>query len=122
MKDYPKEDEQRRVQIEKATCSLLREHMVACRVQLCRVRGSGPTRMLPRLRRLGHWNKVHGTYCLFGVLAPQASSRDEESHPVPGAYPRDRERQEFDMSEPLDWNAKTIAEFRANEGKGWRAL
>jgi deazaflavin-dependent oxidoreductase (nitroreductase family) len=31
--------------------------------------------------------------------------------------PRDRERQEFDMSEPLDWNAKTIAEFRANEGR-----
>jgi len=28
--------------------------------------------------------------------------------------PRDRERQEFDMS---DWNAKTIAEFRANEGR-----
>src|SRR5260370_24737907 len=31
--------------------------------------------------------------------------------------PRDRERQEFDMSEPLDWNAKTIAEFRANQGR-----
>ena len=31
--------------------------------------------------------------------------------------PRDRERQEFDMSDPLDWNAKTIAEFRANEGR-----
>ena len=31
--------------------------------------------------------------------------------------PRDRERQEFDMSEPLDWNAKTIAELRANEGR-----
>jgi deazaflavin-dependent oxidoreductase (nitroreductase family) len=27
------------------------------------------------------------------------------------------ERQEFDMSEALDWNAKTIAEFRANEGR-----
>jgi deazaflavin-dependent oxidoreductase (nitroreductase family) len=26
-------------------------------------------------------------------------------------------RQEFDMSDPLDWNAKTISEFRANEGK-----
>ena len=27
------------------------------------------------------------------------------------------ERQEFDMSDVLDWNAKTIAEFRANEGR-----
>jgi len=27
------------------------------------------------------------------------------------------ERQEFDMAEALDWNAKTIAEFRANEGR-----
>jgi deazaflavin-dependent oxidoreductase (nitroreductase family) len=27
------------------------------------------------------------------------------------------EWQEFDMSEALDWNAKTIAEFRANEGR-----
>ena len=44
------------------------------RVQLCSVRGSGPSRLLPRLRRLGHWNKVHGTYC-SGVLTPQASSR-----------------------------------------------
>src|SRR5689334_10499506 len=35
----------------------------------------------------------------------------------PSAYLRDRERQEFDMSDPLDWNAKTIAEFRANEGR-----
>src|SRR4029077_17941980 len=26
-------------------------------------------------------------------------------------------RQEFDMSDTLDWNAKTIAAFRANEGK-----
>jgi deazaflavin-dependent oxidoreductase (nitroreductase family) len=26
-------------------------------------------------------------------------------------------RQEFDMSDPLDRNAKTIAEFRANEGR-----
>jgi deazaflavin-dependent oxidoreductase (nitroreductase family) len=33
------------------------------------------------------------------------------------AHTRDRERQEFDMSSPLDWNAKTIAEFRANEGR-----
>jgi len=31
--------------------------------------------------------------------------------------PRDRERQEVDMSDTLDWNAQTIAEFRANEGK-----
>src|SRR4029077_5625146 len=31
--------------------------------------------------------------------------------------PRDRERQEFDMSEALDWNAQTIAEFRANQGR-----
>jgi hypothetical protein len=31
--------------------------------------------------------------------------------------PRDPERQEFDMSNPLDWNAKIIAEFRANEGR-----
>jgi deazaflavin-dependent oxidoreductase (nitroreductase family) len=30
---------------------------------------------------------------------------------------RGRQRQEFDMSEALDWNAKTIEEFRANEGK-----
>jgi deazaflavin-dependent oxidoreductase (nitroreductase family) len=27
------------------------------------------------------------------------------------------ERQEFDMTEALDWNATTIAEFRANEGR-----
>src|ERR1700730_1431313 len=27
------------------------------------------------------------------------------------------ERQECDMTDPLDWNAKTIAEFRANQGK-----
>jgi hypothetical protein len=27
------------------------------------------------------------------------------------------ERQEFDMGDILDWNAKTIAEFRANEGR-----
>jgi len=31
--------------------------------------------------------------------------------------PRDRERQEFDMSDTLDWNARTIAEFRANKGR-----
>src|SRR4029077_20512198 len=31
--------------------------------------------------------------------------------------PRVRERQEFDMSEALDWNAKTIAEFSANQGR-----
>src|SRR5260370_33676985 len=31
--------------------------------------------------------------------------------------PRDRERHESDMSDPLDWNAKTIAEFRANQGR-----
>jgi len=37
-------------------------------------------------------------------------------HPVP-AHTRDRERQESDMSDPLDWNAKTIAEFRPNEGR-----
>ena len=30
---------------------------------------------------------------------------------------RDLDRQELDMSETLDWNAKTIAEFRANEGR-----
>jgi deazaflavin-dependent oxidoreductase (nitroreductase family) len=29
----------------------------------------------------------------------------------------DRERQEFDMSDAVDWNATTIAEFRANDGK-----
>jgi deazaflavin-dependent oxidoreductase (nitroreductase family) len=29
-------------------------------------------------------------------------------------YPWDRERQEYDMS---DWNANTIAEFRANQGR-----
>jgi deazaflavin-dependent oxidoreductase (nitroreductase family) len=28
-----------------------------------------------------------------------------------------QEEKEFTMSETLDWNAKTIAEFRANEGK-----
>ena len=33
------------------------------------------------------------------------------------AFLMDRERQEFDMSDTLDWNAKTIAEFRANEGR-----
>jgi deazaflavin-dependent oxidoreductase (nitroreductase family) len=33
------------------------------------------------------------------------------------AHNPDRERQEFDMTEALDWNAKTIAEFRANEGR-----
>jgi deazaflavin-dependent oxidoreductase (nitroreductase family) len=32
-------------------------------------------------------------------------------------YRPEPERQEFDMSEALDWNAKTIAEFRANEGR-----
>src|SRR4030081_1160318 len=32
-------------------------------------------------------------------------------------HTRDRERQEFDMSDTLDWNAKTIAEVRANEGR-----
>jgi deazaflavin-dependent oxidoreductase (nitroreductase family) len=37
-------------------------------------------------------------------------------HPVP-AHTADRERQESDMSDPLDWNATTIAEFRANEGR-----
>ena len=26
------------------------------------------------------------------------------------------------MSDPLDWNAKTIAEFRAIRGQSWRAL
>src|SRR5260370_28924660 len=39
------------------------------------------------------------------------------SHHPCQRIPRDRERQELDMSEPLDWNAKTIAEFRANEGR-----
>jgi hypothetical protein len=34
--------------------------------------------------------------------------------PHPGAGDdSDRDRQEFDMSDPQDWNAKTIAEFRA---------
>ncbi len=30
---------------------------------------------------------------------------------------RDRERQGFDMGDPLAWNAKTIAEFSASEGR-----
>jgi hypothetical protein len=34
-----------------------------------------------------------------------------------GRRTRDRERQESDMSNPLDWNAKAIAEFRANQGR-----
>jgi deazaflavin-dependent oxidoreductase (nitroreductase family) len=37
--------------------------------------------------------------------------------PITRAQRIHRERQEFDMSDPLDWNAKTIAEFRANEGR-----
>jgi hypothetical protein len=28
-----------------------------------------------------------------------------------------QQSKESDMSEPLDWNAKTIAEFRANQGR-----
>jgi len=44
----------------------------------CSVAHMGPAPMLPRLRRLGHRSKVHGTYCLSGALVPQASSRDEE--------------------------------------------
>jgi deazaflavin-dependent oxidoreductase (nitroreductase family) len=35
------------------------------------------------------------------------------SRRIPGIV----KREEFDMSDPLDWNAKTIAEFRANEGR-----
>jgi hypothetical protein len=31
--------------------------------------------------------------------------------------PRDGEREGFDMSSLLDWNAKAIAEFRANQGR-----
>ena len=42
-----------------------------------------------------------------------ANSRRAIHHRSAGRT-RDRERQEFDMS---DWNAKTIAEFRANEGR-----
>src|SRR6185312_8993878 len=38
-------------------------------------------------------------------------------HPVPAHTPPDRDRQESNMSSPPDWNAKTIAEFRANQGR-----
>src|ERR1700692_2571204 len=54
-----------------------------------------------------------------GWLRPRPRGRPASHRPSPrlSAYPRDRERQEFDMSDTLDWNAKTIAEFRANEGR-----
>ena len=64
---------------------------------------------------------------LYGVLAEaEALGLDlVDREVVPGrtvhypsqCRPRDRKRQEFDMSDTLDWNAKTIAEFRANEGR-----
>jgi deazaflavin-dependent oxidoreductase (nitroreductase family) len=48
-----------------------------------------------------------------GLIAERPSGLPS---PVP-AHTRDSERKEFDMSNTLDWNAKTIAEFRANEGR-----
>ena len=47
----------------------------------------------------------------------QARSVTELSITLSQRMPRDRERQEFGMSETLDWNATIIAEFRANEGR-----
>jgi F420H(2)-dependent quinone reductase len=35
----------------------------------------------------------------------------------PSTYPGIVKRQEVDMADTLDWNAKTIAEFRANQGR-----
>src|SRR5205823_13940225 len=68
-------------------------------------RGAGPGRTAPvgppRQRRTRH--RLANGRRAFHNLVP--------------AHTRDRERQEFDMSEALDWNAKTIAEFRANEGR-----
>jgi deazaflavin-dependent oxidoreductase (nitroreductase family) len=56
--------------------------------------------------------------CLAASLAVDRRERPPGlSSPGPGVYPWDHERQEFEMSDPLDWNAKTIAEFRANEGR-----
>src|SRR6185369_3858116 len=42
--------------------------------------------------------------------APDSSCRRNWQSPI-------GQRQEFDVSEALDWNAKTIGEFRANGGK-----
>src|ERR1700716_3088501 len=43
-------------------------------------------------------------------ISPVQNASPPSARPTPGI----RERKEFDMS---DWNAKTIAEFRANEGR-----
>src|ERR1039457_3253990 len=53
-----------------------------------------------------------------GWLRPRPRGRPAPRRPSPrpSAYPGPK-RQEFDMSDTLDWNAKTIAEFRANEGR-----
>src|SRR6266704_1115137 len=56
------------------------------------------------------------------ILPARNASRPSETAAGPSItrsqrIPRDRERQEFDMSDALDWNAKTITEFRANEGR-----
>ena len=52
-----------------------------------------------------HENKARGPQCPCPVLLPCESSRPT------------RDLREHDMTEANDWNSKTIAEFRANEGR-----
>jgi hypothetical protein len=51
------------------------------------------------------------------VLTPWRLGNDRPSITRSQRIPRDCDRQEFGMSETLDWNTKTIAEFRANDGR-----
>jgi len=55
-------------------------------------------------RRLGQRNKARGARCPCHGLAPWVTGRRPEL------------RREYDMTQTSDWNSKTIAEFRANEG------
>ena len=57
---------------------------------------------------------ARGSYSRAALSTPNADVRNSRNDQM---LSRDTERQELGISEAVDWNAKTIAEFRANEGK-----
>src|SRR6266567_196615 len=75
----------------------------------CRTSSRPTTRSSTKRPR--HWTEP-GSSCRR-ISPPQSRAFHHRSQRIL----RDRERQESDMSDTLDWNAKTIAEFRANEGR-----
>jgi deazaflavin-dependent oxidoreductase (nitroreductase family) len=88
----------------------IRKRVVLCRTEWC---------VEPRRSRAAnHRNQVTPPHLPGGKSG--GGSPGTAAGPFiarPRRIPGIAKRQEFDMSDPLDWNAKTIAEFRANEGR-----